>query len=72
MYGAFDVESVVFGESVTLTCDMTESTTLTRRAECVYEDGNVRLGGDDVTFCPGTHNIDILLSLLSTVEYAMA
>ena len=42
-----------FGEQVVLTCEWTDTETVTRTATCVYENGATRFGGDDITTCPG-------------------
>ncbi|WAQ95238.1 FBP1-like protein [Mya arenaria] len=52
--GMYDKERVVFGEQLTLTCNLSESEQITRQAMCLYNgtDNGVVFGGDDITVCP--------------------
>ncbi|WAQ95255.1 FBP1-like protein [Mya arenaria] len=52
--GMYDTEKVVFGEQLTLTCNLSESEQVTRQAICLYNgtDKGVVFGGDDITVCP--------------------
>ncbi|XP_052814812.1 uncharacterized protein LOC128241762 isoform X2 [Mya arenaria] len=52
--GMYDTEKVVFGEQLTLTCNLSESEQITRQAICLFNgtEKGVVFGGDDINVCP--------------------
>ncbi|XP_053393488.1 uncharacterized protein LOC123564875 isoform X1 [Mercenaria mercenaria] len=51
-YGVYDKTEVMFGETVTLTCNLTSIKTKELKAMCIYDGGNVGFAGADITKCP--------------------
>ncbi|XP_053393496.1 uncharacterized protein LOC123562448 isoform X3 [Mercenaria mercenaria] len=51
-YGVYDKTEVMFGEAVTLTCNLTSTKTKELKAVCIYDEKNVRFAGADISKCP--------------------
>lgn len=52
-YGVFDKEEVMFEETLTLTCNLTETRKVQHTVWCIYDNGGVHLDGEDISECPG-------------------